>query len=583
MSITPYNNHTSADGNVFPVSIDYSALLESGYSSTGAMATNATIALGWKPTKATAAPLISMDGHYALTIRKVGTTITVWKGGTELDTYGGSVGSTYAELVNNVLTYYGGAEEGYYSRVLIEESSQDYSRYWDASDLVTGLFIPKSTSGLTLHTLLDFSNAADLGEDSSGNGNDWTVSGAQFVDTPTDNACVLNALATNAGTLSNGNLTLASGTAQPTLQPESGKWSYKKDSVEVLYDADVSGKFEPDLSSGTYEFTGYIPTSGYSLITTTNLPDPTILKSAEYVETILFTAPTAGDQDVEVGFNVETSDWLSIDKNRKDSESWKYIDTERGLTKQLSSDSTAVESTVSALTTSGSTLTIPDSQLTDGDDYLLTILKAGIDQGFYQEANISHTNGSATPITHGLGASITWGIVRRTDSTGDWWVFAGPLGEDYYGKFTTAAFVNSAGFWSTNTSTTFDIPSSLATGTYVAYLFTDSDIFEAFSYTGNGNADGPFVNLGGRPLNILFLKNSDEAVDWNCFDAARSPFNTVNDRLKPNVSESETTSTFGAFTSIGCKVQDTTLQVNGANDLMIGLAIIESKKYSNAF
>lgn len=57
---------------------------------------------------------------------------------------------------------------------------------------------------------LDFSNAADLGEDSSGNGNDFTENGSpkQVTDTPTNNFATLNPLEENNGgyALSEGNL-----------------------------------------------------------------------------------------------------------------------------------------------------------------------------------------------------------------------------------------------------------------------------------------------------------------------------------------------------------------------------------------
>ena len=568
---------------VFPTSIPYSALLESGYSSTGAPATNATIALGWKPTKATSTPLIDMTGHYAVTIRKVDSTVTVWKGGTELAAYGGAVGSTYAELVNNVLTFYGGAEEGYYSRIAIVEDSLTWSSFWEASDLVTGLYVPIILSGLTLHTLLDFSNAADLGDDSSGNGNDWTLSGSQSVDTITNNACVLNALDPNAGTLSNGNLTLASGTAQPTIQPETGKWSYKKGSVEQLYDADTSGKFEPDLAADTYIFTGYTPTAGYNLITTENLTDPTLMKSAEYADIVLREGTGAESSISSLAFNPD----IVNSKDRDNSRSWAFVDSENGATKYLKTDTTAaLQTDAQSLKTFDSTgYTLGTSSVINysGASFIDTCLKAGAEQGLYAEGGISHTNGAATTITHNMGAVVTFGIIKRTDSTGNWYVFHKDLGTGKYLILnTTAAAVTSAGFWSTNTSTTFDIPNSLATGTYVIYLFTDSDIFKAFSYTGNGNADGPFVNLGGKPLMIPFLKDADVPRNWNNFYSVTGRNPTY--YLAPNDAVRET-STLDVirFTSSGIKCSGADGRWNNNGVQMIGLAMLESTKYSNAF
>ena len=97
---------------------------------------------------------------------------------------------------------------------------------------------------------LNYSNSSDLGEDSSGNSNTWSVqslsdSGDQMLDTPTNNFCVLSAvdLHTASGdstTLSEGNLKLSAdnGThnlSLGTFSVSSGKWywEFKADGSSV--------------------------------------------------------------------------------------------------------------------------------------------------------------------------------------------------------------------------------------------------------------------------------------------------------------------------------------------------------------
>jgi len=65
----------------------------------------------------------------------------------------------------------------------------------------SGIWVPKNLSGLTYGSngfLLDFADSADLGNDVSGNGNDFTSSGLatndQVTDTPTNNYAVFNPL-----------------------------------------------------------------------------------------------------------------------------------------------------------------------------------------------------------------------------------------------------------------------------------------------------------------------------------------------------------------------------------------------------
>ncbi|BCS87324.1 hypothetical protein [Pseudodesulfovibrio sediminis] len=231
----------NSNGSVYPVSVPYSALLESGFSSSGAVATDCTIAFGFKPTDPTvdtSHELVDVTNHYLLTIRKVDTVVTVWAQDVELSAYGGAVGSTYAEFVSNVLTEYCGSDKGYYSRLAIVESALDYTSFWRASTAVPGLWVPRGISGLTLHTRLEFGNAVDLGADTSGNGNDWTfVSADQSVDTPTNNGTTYNVLtATTSPVYHDGNVSIQGpggwGASRSTLL-STGKW-YMEFHVDTL-------------------------------------------------------------------------------------------------------------------------------------------------------------------------------------------------------------------------------------------------------------------------------------------------------------------------------------------------------------
>jgi hypothetical protein len=81
---------------------------------------------------------------------------------------------------------------------------------------------------------LDFEDSAALGDDVSGNGNDFTVNNLtaidQTTDTPTNNFATLNPLLPNAETFSNGNTTYTNGSnanwriSGTTLAPSVGKY-----------------------------------------------------------------------------------------------------------------------------------------------------------------------------------------------------------------------------------------------------------------------------------------------------------------------------------------------------------------------
>jgi len=81
---------------------------------------------------------------------------------------------------------------------------------------------------------LDFADSADLGNDVSGEGNDWTptnlASTDQMLDTPTNNFCTMNSASPNTQTLSEGGLKSTGNTnrsAVGTFPMISGKWYWE--------------------------------------------------------------------------------------------------------------------------------------------------------------------------------------------------------------------------------------------------------------------------------------------------------------------------------------------------------------------
>ena len=92
--------------------------------------------------------------------------------------------------------------------------------------------------------------------------------------------------------------------------------------------------------------------------------------------------------------------------------------------------------------------------------------------------------------------------------------------------------------------------------------------FQGFSkigrYTGNGNADGPFVYTGFKPAWIMF-KKSDGSANWWLFDSARDPHNVASKVLLPDNSAAETTDSTKYFDilSNGWKIRSTEANWNG--------------------
>ena len=98
--------------------------------------------------------------------------------------------NTTAHYIGYEPTYSNHEYEGYLAEVInIDGTSLGPDSFGETKN---GVWIPKDASGLTFGTNgfhLKFENASDLGNDSSGNNNDWTVNNAgadhQVLDSPT--------------------------------------------------------------------------------------------------------------------------------------------------------------------------------------------------------------------------------------------------------------------------------------------------------------------------------------------------------------------------------------------------------------
>ena len=104
---------------------------------------------------------------------------------------------------------------------------------------------------------------------------------------------------------------------------------------------------------------------------------------------------------------------------------------------------------------------------------------------------------------------------------------------------TTAASSNASILNSTSpTSSVFTVGSSniVTGGPVIAYCFADVQGYSKMgSYTGNGNANGPFIYTGFKPT-WLMIRATDigGGTDWYVFDNKRPAYNLTNLELQPN-------------------------------------------------
>ena len=227
----------------------------------------------------------------------------------------------------------------------------------------------------------------------------------------------------------------------------------------------------------------------------------------------------------------------------------------------------------------GGTTTTNDASST-GVGTIDSVYQANTTAGF---SIVTYTGtGSAGTIAHGLGVAPTLIIGKDRSDTSQWFVQHPAKGATHYGELDdTTAFADDANYFndSTPTSTVFGIGSDGATGgttNYVAYCFAPIQGYSKFGkYTGNGNADGPFIYLGFKPAWVMF-KNTTTGHDWRILDNTRNTFNSNNTDLRPNTSEVESSSSDMDFLSNGIKIRDTDGDLNEDGSSHVYFAFAES-------
>lgn len=161
---------------------------------------------------------------------------------------------------------------------------------------------------------LSFGRTVDLGEDFSGNGNDFLQAGNlgpadQFNDWPERNYCILSVLdPRTTGTVDQGGLVLTGGVAAVTLRPpaNSGVYYYERNGVAQIHDTGVSGAFDPLLTAATYNFgqqpfVDVGPSGGQTTLATGNLPPAPVPNARARLQAIRYTGNGVNPRTITTG------------------------------------------------------------------------------------------------------------------------------------------------------------------------------------------------------------------------------------------------------------------------------------------
>ena len=317
----------------------------------------------------------------------------------------------------------------------------------------------------------------------------------------------------------------------------------------------------------------------------------------DHFNTKLYSGTGSSNAQTGIGFSPSFT-WI---KSRSNTYSHTLTDAVRGVTKHSSSNNNNAEYTstteITSFDSDGFTVGTDAGVNNNGSTFASWNWKAGTTSGISAGSQTitpsaysinttagfgiykwSRTGASTTDFfSHGLGATPTIAIQKRTDLAQDWYVNTTVIdgtNDNLHLNKTDAKEDDST---TVPTSTNY-YPKSPETGDYITYLFTPKVGFSKFgSYTGNGNTDGVFIYTGFKPAWFLVKKSSASGEDWAIYDNKRNTFNEVDEALFPSATTAETNVGDGVdFCSNGVKIRDSGGELNTSGATYIFMAFAES-------
>jgi hypothetical protein len=327
-------------------------------------------------------------------------------------------------------------------------------------------------------------------------------------------------------------------------------------------------------------------------------------KPSDYFNTKLYTGNGGTQSITGVGFQPNMT-WI---KGRSFADNHFITDSVRGVTKTIFPDLTAAEETQSGALTAFGSDGFSVGSMAEGNTNGATICSwnwlagtsvsgtsTGSGTGKAYSGSVNTTSGfsiikylgngsSGHTIPHHLSAVPQFIVVKSLDRGTNWITYQAPLGA---GKFLrlnqTNAESTSSSRWNdtTPTSTVFTVGNDGDLNNndedYIAYIIANVQGYSKVgSYTGNGNADGPFVYTGFKPAYVM-LKRTDTAGErWNIKDNKRDGYNQTDPVLTADASGAEYDDSQMDLLSNGFKIRTSAVSTNASGGTYIYMAFAEN-------
>ena len=416
---------------------------------------------------------------------------------------------------------------------------------------------------------------------------------------------VLNNTATGIVATSNVREWFVTKSANSSSSPSGMSWNFGQN--PTFSGNTTAGTFTDSNSKGLFK---YQPPSGFLALCEDNLPTPAISNPGQYFRTVLYTGTGASRNIVGVGF---TPDLVWI-KERNGADNHRLVDSVRGPIRELYSSLTNAEAIdsggVLSFDSDGFSLGNGNSYNESGINHVAWCWRAGAG------TTSTNTNGSITSVVsvnqdagfsivswtgngvegatigHGLNKAPKFIVQKNRDGgSAAWRIWHSYLGDTYglnsgpiFITFDTGPATYDSQRITGSTATTFRTtgtvtPYSNSSGTkFITYCWTEIEGFsKAFSYVGNGSADGPLIYLNFKPA-LIIIKRTNDVGNWQIYDSSRMSTNPNNGVLFPNLSNIEGVgSAYDIdFLSNGFKLRSTDTDRNASGSTYVGFAWAES-------
>ena len=314
----------------------------------------------------------------------------------------------------------------------------------------------------------------------------------------------------------------------------------------------------------------------------------------EVFSTYLYTS-TGSNQTITNGIDLSTKGGLVWVKGRNAVKDNVLVDTLRGVSNSIVSNTTDAQdfssgNYVNAFSTTG--FGVSGIGAVGGTNNTFATWTFRKQPKFFDVVTWTGDETGARTLSHNLGSVPGCIIVKRYEGDPQSWeVYHQSLGntQGLHLDLTNAASTWS-GYWNNTspTATQFTVGANKNAGgsptsRYVAYLFAHNaggfgltgtdNVISCGSYTGNGSADGPSINLGYEAQYVL-IKRTDNPASWYCQDNMRGMSQTQTSLLVPNTSDAESAgSLYVSATATGFKINSSFSGFNSSSATYIYIAI----------